>query len=117
MRVYRRRGAYNRGSWSHNGLRRKANQVACGLTLGSDTAHPPTTRWSLEADSNTTARHRRFSRQSSGHCSVLNVLTRCGFKSCARQIRPTEEALTFISWAKLRVLQCVESEGVSWVVL
>src|ERR1017187_1215137 len=47
----------------------------------------------------------------------LNVLTRCGFKSCARQIRPTEEALTCTSWAKLRVLQCVESEGVSWVVL
>jgi len=47
----------------------------------------------------------------------LKVLTRCGFKSRARQIRPVVALLAFISWAKLRVLQCVVSAGVSWVVL
>src|ERR1035441_4412337 len=46
----------------------------------------------------------------------LNVRTRCGFNFFDRQIRPTEEGLTFTTWAKLRVLQWVESAGGSWVV-
>src|SRR5271169_1026647 len=46
----------------------------------------------------------------------LNVFTRCGCNFCARQIRLIEQALNPITAAKLRVLQCVESTGVSLVV-
>src|SRR6266700_6886401 len=51
-----------------------------------------------------------------GSLLSLKVRTRYGFSFFERRMRATDEGLTFTTAAKLRVLQWVESAGVSWVV-
>src|SRR5712691_9043029 len=51
-----------------------------------------------------------------GSLLSLKLLTRCGFKPCARQIRPTVDALTPTAGANVRVLQWVATSGVWRVV-
>src|SRR6266567_5417427 len=51
-----------------------------------------------------------------GSLLSLKLFTMCGFRPCARQIRPMVEGLTSVSGAKVRVLQWVAAMGVDWVV-
>src|SRR6266700_2515736 len=56
-----------RSGW-RNGRGRKVSRVGYGSTLATDTVRLPTIPPSWEADSSTTARYPRSSRQISGHC-------------------------------------------------
>jgi hypothetical protein len=58
--------------------------------------------------------HRNHHR--SGGRMQVQGFTKCGFRPCARQIRPMVEGLTSVNGAKVRVLQWVAATGVDWVI-